>query len=47
VIRTGERGSPVTVSVAYDVLVSGILSGWLLPATVTLDDEATARQEFG
>jgi len=45
--RTGVRGSPVTVSIAYDVPVAGVLAGWLLPSIVTLDASATARQEFG
>ena len=45
--RTGARGSPVTVSIAYDVPVAGVLAGWLLPSIVTLDVTATARQEFG
>jgi hypothetical protein len=47
VARTGPRGSPVTVSLAYEVPVVGVLSGWLLPSSVTLDAAATARQEFG
>jgi hypothetical protein len=37
----------VTVSLAYEVPVVGVLSGWLLPSSVTLDAAATARQEFG
>lgn len=45
--RTGARGSPVTVSLGYDVPVAGALAGWLLPSVVTLDATATARQEFG
>jgi Flp pilus assembly protein TadG len=45
--RTGSRGSPVTVSIAYDVPVASVLAGWLLPSVVTLDATATARQEFG
>ena len=47
VSRTGVRGSPVTVSLAYDVPVAGVLAGWLLPSTVTLRASVTARQEFG
>ena len=47
VSRTGSRGSPVTVSLAYDVPIAGVLAGWLLPATVTISTAATARQEFG
>jgi Flp pilus assembly protein TadG len=47
VTRTGSRGSPVTVSLSYEVEIVGVLAGWLLPATVTLSTAATARQEFG
>jgi Flp pilus assembly protein TadG len=47
VARTGSRGSPVTVSLSYDVPIIGLLAGWLLPATVTISTAATARQEFG
>ncbi|MEX2407363.1 MAG: TadE/TadG family type IV pilus assembly protein [Actinomycetota bacterium] len=47
VTRTGSRGSPVTVSLSYDVRIVGVLAGWLLPATVTFSTAATARQEFG
>ncbi|MGH2672776.1 MAG: TadE/TadG family type IV pilus assembly protein [Actinomycetota bacterium] len=47
VTRTGSRGSPVTVSLSYDVPIVGVLAGWLLPATVTITTAATARQEFG
>ncbi len=45
--RTGARGSPVTVSLGYDVPIAGAIAGWLLPSVVTLDASATARQEFG
>jgi hypothetical protein len=45
--RAGSRGAPVVVSVAYDVPIAAVLAGWLLPDVVTLDDSATARQEFG
>jgi Flp pilus assembly protein TadG len=45
--RAGARGSPVTVSLSYDVPIVGVLAGWLLPATVTISTNATARQEFG
>jgi Flp pilus assembly protein TadG len=45
--RAGIRGSPVTVSLSYDVPVAAALAGWLLPSVVTLDATATARQEFG
>jgi Flp pilus assembly protein TadG len=47
VVRAGERGSPVTVRLVYDALVSELVAGWLLPETVTLDVSATVRQEFG
>lgn len=47
VARTGPRGSPVTVSLEYDVVIAGALAGWLLPDAVTLRTAATARQEFG
>ncbi len=47
IARTGTRGSPVTVSVSYDVPIAAALAGWLLPSTVTLDAVAAARQEFG
>jgi Flp pilus assembly protein TadG len=43
---TGERGSPVTVSLAYEVPVASPIAGWLLPETVTLRSSATMRQEF-
>ena len=43
---SGERGSPVTVSVAYDVTMASALAGWLLPESVTLRATATMRQEF-
>jgi Flp pilus assembly protein TadG len=47
VARTGARGSPVSVSLSYDVPIAGVLAGWLLPVTVTISTNATARQEFG
>jgi hypothetical protein len=47
IARTGIRGSPVTVSIAYDVPIAAVLAGWLLPSVVTLNGAATARQEFG
>ncbi|MEX2203486.1 MAG: TadE/TadG family type IV pilus assembly protein [Actinomycetota bacterium] len=47
VTRAGFRGSPVTVSLSYEVPIIGVLAGWLLPATVTISTAATARQEFG
>jgi Flp pilus assembly protein TadG len=45
--RAGLRGSPVTVSVSYDVPVVGVLAGWLFPPAITLDVSSTTRQEFG
>jgi Flp pilus assembly protein TadG len=45
--RVGERGAPVTVSLAYDVPITAAIAGWLLPAVVTIDAQATTRQEFG
>jgi Flp pilus assembly protein TadG len=45
--RSGARGTPVTVSAAYDVPIAAVLAGWLLPSSVTLDAAATTRQEFG
>jgi hypothetical protein len=47
VARTGGRGTPVTISAAYEVPVASILAGWLLPASVSLKVDAAARQEFG
>ena len=43
--REGTQGSPVTVSVGYEIAVASPLAGWLLPATVRLDASATMRQE--
>lgn len=45
--RAGARGSPVTVDVVYEITIVSLLAGWLMPAIVTLDASATARQEFG
>jgi len=42
----GTRGSPVTVSIAYEAPVASLLAGWLLPASVSLSSSATMRQEF-
>ena len=42
----GTRGSPVTVSVAYEAPVASLLAGWLLPGAVSLSATATMRQEF-
>jgi Flp pilus assembly protein TadG len=46
VVWPGERGLPVTVSLAYDVAVASPLAGWLFPGTITLRSSATMRQEF-
>ncbi|MGA9161491.1 MAG: TadE/TadG family type IV pilus assembly protein [Actinomycetota bacterium] len=43
---SGSSGSPVTVSVLYDVPVASLLAGWLLPPSVSLEASATMRQEF-
>ena len=43
---SGERGLPVTVSLAYEVRVASPIAGWLLPETVTLRSSSTMRQEF-
>lgn len=43
---SGQRGSPVTVSLAYEAPVASPLAGWLLPSSVTLASSATMRQEF-
>jgi TadE-like protein len=45
--RGDGRGSPVIVSLSYDVPIAGVLAVWLLPTTVTISSAATARQEFG
>jgi Flp pilus assembly protein TadG len=45
VVREGTQGDPVTVEVAYEVAVSALLAGWLLPAMVELRASATMRQE--
>jgi Flp pilus assembly protein TadG len=42
----GQRGAPVTVSLAYDVPMAAALAGWLLPDAVTLRATSTMRQEF-
>jgi Flp pilus assembly protein TadG len=43
----GARGSPTTVTIAYDARIASILAGWLLPETVELGASATMRREFG
>ena len=46
VVWSGARGTPVTVSLTYDVPIASPLAGWLLPETVTLRSSATMRREF-
>ena len=46
VLWSGARGTPVTVSLTYEVPVVSALAGWLLPQTVSLRSSATMRQEF-
>ena len=46
IARAGARGTPVTVSVAYEAPVAATLTGWLFPESVTLRVSATMRQEF-
>ena len=41
-----ERGEPVTVSLAYDVVVAAPLAGWLLPESITLVSSSTMRREY-
>jgi Flp pilus assembly protein TadG len=45
--RSGGLGDAVTVSVAYEAPISGLLAGWLFPDVVRLEADATMRQEFG
>ena len=47
IVRSGTRGSPVTVTLTYDAPTASVLAGWLLPASVALRADATMRQEFG
>ena len=46
VSRSGSIGTPVTVTVHYDVPVTVPFVEWLFPAPVSLAGEATMRQEF-
>jgi Flp pilus assembly protein TadG len=46
VSRSGTQGDPVTVAVAYEAPVAGLISGWLLPPEVKLQASSTMRQEF-
>jgi Flp pilus assembly protein TadG len=46
VARSGGRGEPVTVAVAYEAPTTIPLIGWLFPPSVSLHASATMRQEF-
>ncbi len=46
VARSGGRGEPVTVAVAYGAPTTIPLIGWLFPPSVSLHASATMRQEF-
>jgi len=46
VVWSGQRGTPVTVLVAYEAPIASLLAGWLLPGSVSLSASATMRQEF-
>jgi Flp pilus assembly protein TadG len=46
VVWGGARGTPVTVSLTYEVPVASPLAGWLLPQAISLRSSATMRQEF-
>ncbi len=45
--RTGTRGDPVTVTVAYDDPIRIPFIGWLVGSSVHFDASAVMRQEFG
>ena len=45
--RTGTRGDPVTVTVAYDDPIRIPFIGWLVGSSVRFDATAVMRQEFG
>jgi hypothetical protein len=47
VIRTGARGTPVTVAVRYSSSWRIALVAWLFPEPVSMSSTVTARQEFG
>jgi Flp pilus assembly protein TadG len=47
VTRSSGRGTPVTVSVAYEDRVRVPFIGWLVGPSVGLDGSAVMRQEFG
>ena len=46
-VRTGGRGTPVTVTVDVDDAIRVPFIGWLLGSSVHFHAEATDRQEFG
>ena len=46
IVRAGARGSPVTVSLEYEVPIAATLAGWLFPESLTLRVSSTMRQEF-
>jgi Flp pilus assembly protein TadG len=47
VARSGSRGDPVTVTIAYVDVVRVPFIGWLIGPSVSMQTEASARQEFG
>jgi Flp pilus assembly protein TadG len=47
VTRSGSRGDPVTVRIGYLDPIRVPFIGWLVGSTVSMDTEASARQEFG
>jgi TadE-like protein len=47
VTRSGTRGDPVTVSVAYEEPIRVPLVAWLFGSSLRLESAATDRQEFG
>jgi Flp pilus assembly protein TadG len=47
VMRSGARGDPVTVTVGYVDVVRVPFIGWLIGSSVTMQTQASDRQEFG
>lgn len=47
IARTGTRGTPVTVTVTYRSAIQVPLVSWLFGDAVSMDANATDRQEFG
>jgi hypothetical protein len=47
VLRSGSRGDPVTVTIGYIDTVRVPFIGWLMGTSVSMETEASARQEFG